>query len=90
MRLLKSQIKLNGAFNGIKFLQLLDTPLMQLAANLIAEVQIEDTIYGYLSVTVSDDERDSMSHLPPLLEKMTAVHRHKEALLRTLALFESE
>ena len=44
----------------------------------------------YLVITVSDDERDSMSHLPPLLEKMTAVHGYKEALLRTLALFESE
>ena len=44
----------------------------------------------YLVVTVSDDERDSMSHLPLLNEKMTAVHGHQEALLRTLALFESE
>lgn len=48
------------------------------------------TLLRYLIVTVSDDERDSMSHLPPLLEKMTAVHGHKEALLRTLALFEPE
>ena len=68
----------------------------QLAANFIAKVQVEDivlfyvTLLRYLIVTVSDDERDSMSHLPPLLEKMTAVHGHKEALLRTLALFEPE
>ena len=38
--------------------------------------------------TADDDERDSMGHLPRLLEKMAAVHGHKEALLRTLAFFD--
>ena len=35
----------------------------------------------------SDDDCASASHLPQLLQKMTAVHGHEEGLLKMLALF---
>lgn len=39
-------------------------------------------------VSVSDGDRETVSHLPRLLQKMVRIHGHREALLSVLALLQ--
>lgn len=39
-------------------------------------------------VSVSDGDRETVSHLPHLLQKMVRIHGHREALLSVLALLQ--